>query len=246
MRRQIASELWKLTTTRSAAWLLAGLLAITAIGTIATVGDAGLARRMSLPLQRQPFLLFPLTTTTLFTVILGIRSFTDEFRHGSVVPTLLAAPDRRRVLGAKLVAVGAASTVYAVAAFGVSLAVGAGGLLLKGGDVAWSAVPLAEMTGRLIVASALWSAIGVGIGLAVRQQVTAIVGTLLWSLIAEGALATLAPDLARYLPGSASSAIVGVNAGSLLAPGIAVAVLAGWAAVASLAGDRLMRRRDIA
>lgn len=245
MKEQIASEIRKLTSTRSASWLLAGLLALTGIGTVGVLADRS-AEDLARPLQEQAFLLFPLTTATIFTLILGIRSFTDEFRHGSIVPTLLASPDRRRVLGAKIVTIGAAAVVYATAAMGVSLAVGATGLLLEGVEVTWSAGPLAAMAGRLVAASVLWSAIGVGLGLAVRHQVAAIVGALVWTMVGESAIAALAPDLARYLPASAGSAIVGVQATDLLAPGIAVAVLAGWAALATLTGARLMQRRDIA
>ncbi len=40
-----------------------------------------------------------------FVLVLGVRAYTDEARHGSIVPTLLASPDRRRVVAAKLVVV---------------------------------------------------------------------------------------------------------------------------------------------
>jgi ABC-2 type transport system permease protein len=246
MRNQIASEIRKLTSTRSAYWLLAGLVLVVAFGTASVVGADQMTTDLDAPLQHQPFLLFPMTVTTVFTMILGIRSFTDEFRHGSIVPTLLASPDRRRVLGAKLVAVAGASVVYAVAAFGTAIAAGAIGLAIQGGDLAWSTGALAAMGGSLIVASVLWAAIGLGVGLAVRHQVAAIVGMFLWSLVIEGAFGAFVPDVAKYLPDAAGSAIVGVNAANLLAPGIAVAVLAGWTAVATVVGDRLMQRRDVA
>jgi ABC-type transport system involved in multi-copper enzyme maturation permease subunit len=246
MRHQIASEIRKLTSTRSAYWLLAGLVLVVAFGTASVVGADQMTTDLDAPLQRQPFLLFPMTVTTVFTMILGIRSFTDEFRHGSIVPTLLASPDRRRVLGAKLVAVAGASVVYAVAAFGIAIAAGAIGLAIQGGDLAWSTGALAAMGGSLIVASVLWAAIGLGVGLAVRHQVAAIVGMFLWSLVIEGAFGAFVPDVAKYLPDAAGSAIVGVNAANLLAPGIAVAVLAGWTAVVIVVGDRLIQRRDVA
>jgi ABC-type transport system involved in multi-copper enzyme maturation permease subunit len=246
MKAQIASEFRKLATTRSATWLLAGLLVVVGIGAASVLGADEMTTDINAPLERQPFLLFPLTVTTVFTMILGIRSFTDEFRHGSIVPTLLASPRRRRVLGAKLVAVATAAVVYALAAFGVALAVGAVGLAGKGAEVTWSTSVLASMAGNLVMASVLWAAIGVGVGLAVRHQVAAIVGALLWGMVGERALAAVIPDLARYLPGAAGSAIVGVDAANLLTPGIAVAVLVGWAALATAVGDRFMQRRDVA
>ena len=48
--------------------------------------------------------------------------YTDEARHGSIVPTLLAIPERRRVIAAKLVVVAGAAAVFAV----VATVVGAG------------------------------------------------------------------------------------------------------------------------
>lgn len=246
MRNQIASEVRKLTSTRSAYWLLAGLVLVVAFGTGSVVGADQMTTDLNAPLERQPFLLFPMTVTTVFTMILGIRSFTDEFRHGSIVPTLLASPDRRRVLGAKLVAVAAASVVYAVVAFGAAIAAGAVGLAIQGGDLAWSTGTLAAMGGNLIVASVLWAGIGLGVGLAVRHQVAAIVGMFLWSMVVEGVLGALVPDVAMYLPDAAGSAIVGVNATDLLTPGIAVAVLAGWSVLATMVGGQLMQRRDVA
>lgn len=246
MRHQIASEIRKLTSTRSAYWLLAGLAMVVAFTTASVVGADQMTTNVDAPLEAQPFLVFPLTVTTVFTMILGIRSFTDEFRHGSIVPTLLASPDRRRVLGAKLVAVSAASVVYAVAAFGTAIAVGTVGLAIQGGELSWSTSAVATMGGNLVVASVLWAALGVGVGLAVRHQLAAIVGMFVWSLVVEGALGAIVPSVAKYLPDAAGSAIVGVDAANLLAPGIAAAVLAGWAALAALVGGHLMQRRDIA
>ena len=246
MRNQIASEFRKLLSTRSAYWLLAGLMVVVGIGAASVVGADAMTTDLSAPLERQPFLLFPLTVTTIFTMILGIRSFTDEFRHGTIVPTLLANPDRRRVLAAKLVAVTAASVVYAAAAMVIALGVGAIALSVKGVGVTWSTVALADVAGHLALSSVLWAAFGVGVGLAVRHQTAAIAGMFVMAMVGESAVAALLPGVAPYLPGAAGSAIVGVNAVGLLAPGIAVAVLAGWAALATLAGERLMQRRDIA
>ena len=81
MRRQIASELRKLTSTRSVYMMLAGLLAFVTVGVIATVTDTDLLS-LTRPLEQQPFLWVPLTIAPLFALLLGLRSFTDEFRHG--------------------------------------------------------------------------------------------------------------------------------------------------------------------
>ena len=105
MRNQIASELRKLTTTMSVYAMLAGLVAVVAIGVVAIVAGGG-STGLRAPLEQQAFLHVSLTIVPMFGLLLGLRSFTDEFRFGSIVLTLLASPGRRRVLGAKLVATG--------------------------------------------------------------------------------------------------------------------------------------------
>jgi ABC-2 type transport system permease protein len=245
MRDQIVSEFRKITTTRSAYWLL-GVL----IGTAVLIAAGGVlgeeyAKDLTHPLQDQPFLLLPLTTATVFTMMLGIFSFTDEFRHGSIVPTLLVTPDRRRVLAAKLVVVGTASMVFVGAAIVSALAFGVPWLMAHGHDVTWSAGPLAEVCGRAIVAGMLYSAIGVGVGLALRRQLAAIVGVTLWTMAVETAIGALLPAVGKYLPDAAGTAIVGFDASAVLVPVAAIAVFAVWTVVIVAIGARLMERRDV-
>jgi ABC-2 type transport system permease protein len=220
---QIVSELRKLTTTRSAFALAAGLLAVVGLGTVAVITD-GPPATLTAALEDQSFLNVVLSITPLFALLLGIRSFTDEFRFGSIVPTLLAEPRRMRVLGAKIVA---------AAAGGVALALASAGAM-------------AETAGRLLGATVLWTTIGVGLGLAVRHQVAAVAGSLVWMVAGEGVVAGLLPDLARYFPGAAGFSVVGINGDGLLAPAVAAVLLGGYALVAVVAGGALMRRRDIA
>jgi ABC-2 type transport system permease protein len=245
MRNEIVSEFRKLTTTRSPYWLLVALVGVAGIVAAGGLLSEDFAEDLTKPLQHQPFLLLPLSTAILFTMILGIRSFTDEFRNGSIVPTLLVTPDRRRVLTAKVIAVGAASTIYMVAAFGTALAVGVPGLMAKGLGVTWSAGALAAVLGRAIAAGALWSVIGVGLGLAVRNQVVALVGVAVWSMGVETAIGAAFKGTEKYLPDAAGTAIIGFDAGDLLSPAAAIAVLLGWTLVVVMAGERLMERRDV-
>ncbi len=244
MRDQIASELRKLTTTRSAYAMLGGLLAIVTLGVVAIVTD-GRGADLAAPLQEQSFLHVALSLAPVFALLLGVRAFTDEFRFGSIVPTLLASPNRRRVLGAKLVTVAAGGLVLASAATAVSIAVGVPLLIGKGVEITWSASALAEVAGRLLGATALWTSIGVGLGLAVRHQVAAVAGTLIWVLAGEGLLSGLVPSVARYFPGEAGFAVVGINPADVLSPGLGALVLGGYALVAIAAGGAMMRRRDI-
>jgi hypothetical protein len=92
----------------------------------------------------------------------------------------------------------------------------------------------------------LWSALGVGFGLAVRHQVAAIAGALVWMLAGEALFSGLVPSVARFFPGAAGFGLVGLNPASTLPPVAGGAVLAAYAIVAALIGGSLMKRRDVA
>ena len=165
---------------------------------------------------------------------------------GSIVPTLLASPVRRRVLGAKLIATAGGGVALSLSAMAITIAVGLPLLVAKGVDVTWSTAALSVVVGRLVAATVLWTAIGVGLGLAVKHQVAAIAGTLVWLLAAEGIFSGLVPDVAKYFPGAAGFATVGINSAELLTPAIGAALLGAYALLAVAIGAVLMQRRDIA
>jgi ABC-2 type transport system permease protein len=242
---QIRSEIIKLRTARSSVVMLLALAAIMALGVVAVLSDSG-AAVLALPLEAQPALHVALSIAPVFALLLGIRSFTDEFRFGSIVPTLLATPERRRVLGGKVAAAAAGGVVLALAALAVSVAVAVPTLLVKGMGVTVSAGPAATLLGRLLLSSVLWSALGVGFGLAVRHQVAAIAGALVWMLAGEALFSGLVPSVARFFPGAAGFGLVGLNPASTLPPVAGGAVLAAYAIVAALIGGSLMKRRDVA
>jgi ABC-2 type transport system permease protein len=180
-----------------------------------------------------------------FVLILGLRSFTDEFRHRSIVPTLHATPDRRRVLAAKLVAMGVVAVVFAAASTALSLAIGIPWLAAKGIAVGFSFGSFALWFGELLLTCLLWASVGVGVGLAVRHQVAAIVGSILWITVGENLLGGIVPKIARFLPSSAGQAIGSIG-GNVLSPAAGALMLAAWAAAAVVIGAAIMERRDIA
>ena len=83
-----------------------------------------------------------------------------------------------------------------------------------------------------------------GVGLAVKRQVAAIAGGLVWLLAGEGILGELIPHVAKYFPGSAGAGVVGLGS-TFLAPGVAAVVLGCYALMAVAAGAALMARRDV-
>jgi hypothetical protein len=214
-----------------------------ALGVVGVLWESNLAT-LSAPLADQPMLHIASSLTWVFVMILGLRSFTDEFRNGSIVPTLLADPHRRRVLAAKLVAIGGAAVVFTLAAAGLTLVIGLPWLAAKGVAIDVAVAPLTVWFGRLLLVDLLFAAIGVSVGLAVRHQVAAIVGSLVVITIVENLMDALAPAIARYLPAAGAWSVAGLG-GAFMRPIGGALVLGAWALGAVVVGAFLMERRDI-
>jgi ABC-2 type transport system permease protein len=244
MKDLIRSEVRKLGTTRTPYAMLLGATAMIILGVIGTVHDASIPQ-LRVPLHQQMFLGVVRFVMPVFPLALGIRMFTDEFRHGSIVPTLLASPDRLRVLTAKVAVMVGAAVVFVVVSVAIATGLGWALVSAKGAAITVAAVPMLGEIGRILVVTVLWAAIGVGVGLVVKHQVAAAVGALIWLLAGENIVGAVFSGIARYLPVHAAYGVFGGQVGSL-APMAAGIVLTAWTAVALGAGAAVMRRRDIA
>lgn len=186
---------------------------------------------------------------TLLAALLGAMSITGEIRHGTIRPTLLVSPERIRVISAKVFASMLAGAEFGLAAGAVAVGVSTAALRARGItihlDVGDYVLPLLGGT----AAASLWAAIGVGVGATVRNQVATLVGLCAWLLFVEnlllGDLANV--NIGRFLPGAAAAAISGQEPDTpLLAPTVALVLLALYAAAAAAAGGVVTNRRDVA
>jgi ABC-2 type transport system permease protein len=244
MRALVKAELIKLTTTRTAMGLLLGAAAVTMLGALSTIKSAAPAE-LAAPLHQQHLFLLASINLSLFALVLGIRGFTDEFRHGLIVPTLLLEPTRGRVLWGKAVTLAAAGALLATLAQTAMLGLAVLLLQSRGVQATVGGSDLAAM-GGLVAASALWAMIGVAVGAVVRHQVSAVVGALVWVLVVENLGVGLLGQVGRYLPGQAAHALASASqAGTLLAPAIGALVLGGYAVLAIVAATVRMTRADV-
>ncbi|MDQ3963850.1 MAG: hypothetical protein M3277_08075 [Actinomycetota bacterium] len=244
MRATLNAEWLKLRTTRAYAGLIAGAVGVAALGAFSTVASAPV-HSLSGPVHSQTFWMLASINIGLFALIVGIRSYTEEFRHRTVVHTLFADPARIRSAIAKaIVAAAAAALLATIAAAGMTL-VGLAMASAKGGNLSLAASDVEAFAGFLL-ATGLWAIVGVGIGALVRHQVPAIVGALVWVLVIENLGAAFLGAAGRYLPGQSAHALAGADLPDLLAPTVGAAVLATYAAVLWMAGAAAMRQRDVA
>ena len=240
----IRSELLKLRTTRTALALIVGMVALIVLFTLLSglvTDDAFLLDR-----NNQFQVLANGSIASAFAAVLGVLSLTTEVRHGTVRSTFLAEPRRTRVLAAKLVAITAFSLVLGVVGIGLSYAIGkicldARGMpwLLTGSDVVL-------LLAGAVTSAVLWGAFALAIGAIVRNQVGAIVGLLIWTLLVESILFALVPSVGRYLPGQASNVLTEIGTPHQLPITAGVLVFLGYVALAAGAGAVVTARRDVA
>ena len=111
----VKSEFIKLATTKTALGLAVGAVAVAGLGAVSTILSAR-PEDLALAVHDQHFFMLASINLAMFTLVLGIRSFSDEFRHGSIVPTLVVTPDRRKVVAAKVATSAAAGAALALVA----------------------------------------------------------------------------------------------------------------------------------
>jgi ABC-2 type transport system permease protein len=250
MTRLVRAEFTKLATTR----LLYGVAAaMAAFGVLTVVVGATTAGQQGNPsLSADSFAMFiaaPVRHTLLAgaALLLGILGMTGEFRHHTVTQTFLVTPDRGRVVAAKLVAYPLAGIALALTTMAVTAAVAAGWLAAKGITPSLLDARLGRVVGVALLAAGLCGLVGVGVGALVRNQVAALVGTLVWVLVVEGLLMSLlhAPSLGKWLPSAAAKAAITSPGGAQLSRLAGTLLLAGYALALALVGSRLVVRRDI-
>ena len=244
MKHAMRSEFRKLMTTRTVWGLLAGVVVLTGLGAWGTL--LGPNTVAGARLETLPLFIAALVAVTVMAVVLGVRAYTDEARHGSIVPTLLATPDRRRVVAAKLIVLAGTATVFALVASVVAAVFGVIWFAVEGIalTVGWGA--LLVLVGKVILIAIAWSMIGLGVGLIVSHQVAAIVGVLIYLLVVEDLISTLAHGVGKFLPSNAADAAVGLWPESdLLAPLAGAALLITWVAAFVVAGASRLQHRDI-
>lgn len=248
MIAQLRSELFKQRTTRTARVLLTSMVGVTLLVVclhVFTLKTADLSQAANQPK------VFGWGTTigALFAALAGAIGITAEFRHGTIRPTLLANPDRGRVVGAKAAAAAIAGLGIGLLAAGLVAAIGSIGLALRGIPVTLNAGDFAQMLVGGAAGAALWAILGTGLGALLRGQVGTVVGLCVWLLLIENILIGNVPSAGKYAPGASAGALAGLmpNAATakLLAPVVGAALLAAYAAVVAGAGLVATERRDI-
>ena len=249
MNHLVRAELLKLRTTRMLYLNVVGALAFVPVSvaiSILTAGEPGAGPALTTS-EGIRGVISAASSGSLVILVLGVMVMAGEFRHNTATSTFLVSPDRRQVVRAKLIAVSIVGVLVALAASALTLAIALPWLASKDIEVDLLGGDVAPVLLGGIVATALYALVGVGVGSMVRNQTTAVAGAVVWVLIVEGLLVSFAPDVGRWLPGGAASALSGVAAanGGLLPMWGAALLLTAYGLAFAGAGTRSVQNADI-
>ena len=243
--RLVRAEVRKLFTTRAlpVSAAIAGVLAVASVLIDAAVaGKSGMPRLGSTAETYQMLKVGAVGSVVM--LIIGILAAGGEFRHRTIVPVLLATPNRARVFAVKVAVIAVLGAVFGAVIYGLELGTVTATLAAHGIHHLPGAV--GRMYLGTVISSATFGMIGVGLGALTRNTVGAIVAAMAWALFVEQViLNTVAPSLEKWLPVGASIGLANPPSASALPPATAGLVLTGYAVALLLFASRTTIRRDV-
>lgn len=240
---QLLSELRKMRSTRTNLGLLVGMVALVLFVVLMnglTVGGAYLSEH-----DNQHTLLGVGTSGALFASLIGVMAITSEYRHGTIRPTFVVTPHRTRVIAGKVFASLLMGIGFGLVAIALSFGAGYAVLSGRGIDFALDTNHVLLLVLGTLVMTALWAALGVGFGAVIKNQVFAVIGLIVWTMIVDGILRALVPSVGRFTPVAASDSITAGFADYLLPPVAGGLLLIGYVVAFVVAGALLVARRDV-
>jgi ABC-2 type transport system permease protein len=245
MSSLLGAEVLKLLTTRAWIGYVAAVVALSALGAAVTIGSAHGSELEGPHFQRDLF--SHSGVAGLVALLVGITAVTVEWRHGTVTRTFLISPRRELVLTAKGVVCFLAGIALAIVSVVVVLAVAIPWLSIDGASL--EPGHFSGLIARIVLAAALWGALGAAFGAVAQNQTFALVAALLWVVIVEALLALLLGlvDLggaADYFPAQALGALESTGEGGL-SPAAGAAVGVAYVATFGALGLFRVLRQDI-
>ena len=257
----VRSELTKILTTRLWWGLLIGVVLYAGIQAAASAAFAGIDPGAGQPTSpgldnpeslRGVYAAAAFSGAYIFALVIGVTGMTGEHRYETATPTFLATPRRVRVVVAKAVAHLAVGIGYGVVAVVTTFVAGGLVVLARGHDLGLDSPALWRAVALAVLAVALWTLVGIGIGTLIRNQVAALlvavaVTFLVEPLVTIGLYAADLDAVGKFLPSTASSAVTSppTTFGELLPWWAGALVLGGYALLFSALGVWLSVRRDV-
>lgn len=252
MSALVRGELLKLRTLRMPRWLLLTTVAIVILVVVGTVPTSS-SSTGTLTLNDRDLLARTLAVAAgagwVVMIVLGALAYTMEIRFGTITATLIATPDRRRALTAKAAAAAWTGLLFGAVTAALATVVTATTIAVRHGALVWSGEAF-EVLAATVVTAVIAGVLGVAVGALIRNQVVAVVASLVWLLAVEQLFVQLLPAIGRWTPGGAAAGFLQLGReatthGSLLPAWAGGVVFLGYTAALTALAARTVARRDV-
>jgi ABC-2 type transport system permease protein len=243
MTALLHAQLVQLRTLRSTYFVAGSLVALVALITAITMGEAGTPDLRTESQLREPLVAGAGIMVAVVMAVFAATRVAGEYRHGTIAHRALAAPQRPRfVAAALLVHAGLAAVVTAVA-FAAGAAIAAPILAPKELSTGLAGGELAQVGAAVVLAGTAFALLGAAVGFLTRSQAPAVV-TVFAVFFAEKLIGPALGPVGDYLPYALLNSLLELD--GPLSVGVAALVLTVIAtAVCGLAATTAARR-DIA
>jgi ABC-2 type transport system permease protein len=237
MTAVLRGELIKTVSTRTVLCYAAGAVAFALVNLLVSVLASDLT---SLDDKRAAIAGFPILL-----MLLGIVGAAGDYRHRTAAPAALAAGrDRGQVLVGRAAAYALTGAAVATLVLAVTFAIGIP-LLGEEPGPALDGSDLVLIGAGSVLAAAISAIMGVAVGALARNQVAAVIGTLLLLFAAMPLLQLVSQTLFELTPFVSATAVAGDTAAENLSWGGALLVLLAWTLPVTAAAIITERRRDV-
>jgi ABC-2 type transport system permease protein len=244
--RLLRSELLKLRRTPSTWWLTGAALGIVVLGVVVTLSMVDISSRSDL----RSLLSFS-GTGGLILMLFGVVVAAGEYRHRTIVPTLLVTPRRSPAFVAQAAGVALFGVAVGLVAAALTTAISLTWLAAEGVTIDLTAADLATAWLGGTAYTALSAVIGVAVGALARNQVAAAATVFVYLSMIDPLVSWAWSSYGQFGPTSIGIALAGggeavAGPGAQLLPFWAAAlVYLGYATVLGTVSAVATTRRDI-
>ncbi len=181
-------------------------------------------------------------------LIFGNVGFTSETRHKTLNFTYLATAHRGRVIFAKFITHAVWGGIFAI----TNLAIGLPLAMWLVNSRPHFTIPTQDIVNvsiGVVVAFVLYSILGVALGALIRNQIAAIVISLVWVMLVEAIFIAILPAVGKWMPAGAASSMLQARAldgAKYLDPVPGGLLLFGYAIIFGLIAAFTTGKKDVA
>jgi len=252
MTALVDSELVKLRTLHLPRWLLLTTVSLVVIIVLATVPTSA-SSTGTVTLHDRDLLARTLGVAAgsgwVVMIVLGALAYTMEVRYGTITASYVTTPDRRRALTAKAAASAIVGLFFGLVTAALAVALSASDIAARHGTLVWSTEAI-EVVIATVLAAVIAGVLGVAVGALIRNQVVAVVASLVWVLAVEQFVIQLLPAVGKWTLGGAAAAFLQLGReatthGQLLPAWAGGLVFVGYAAAFTAIAAVTVVRRDV-